>query len=202
MKIAALESDILRVEQESDDFAAQYDRAEERAKEAEAESRALAYQFRQLRLRITSRPEIEPTQLTPPSSWDQLPQWCEKNFLGLLVLTPTAKRGIKKAEFDDVELVARSLVWLVQHARPIFLGDGNISLRDLPIESGVINTPCGGDAFEFDWNGRRLNANWHIKNGGNTREPRRCLRIYYTLDDETQQIIVANMPAHIETSAT
>ena len=43
---------------------------------------------------------------------------------------------------------------------------------------------------------------WHIKNGGNTRDPRRCLRIYYFWDEDSQQVVIATMPAHIQTGAT
>ena len=44
-------------------------------------------------------------------------------------------------------------------------------------------------------------AYWHIKNGG-TRDPRRCLRIYYFWDATTQQVVIADMPAHRVTEAT
>ena len=38
--------------------------------------------------------------------------------------------------------------------------------------------------------------------GGNTRDPSRCLRIYYCFDEQTQQIIVSDMPAHRRTAAS
>ena len=40
------------------------------------------------------------------------------------------------------------------------------------------------------------------ENGGNTRDPRRCLRIYYFWDEESQMVVIATMPAHIRTGAT
>ena len=54
----------------------------------------------------------------------------------------------------------------------------------------------------FDWQEGRLSADWHVKNGGNTREPRRCLRIYYGFDEATRQVVVADMPAHRRSGAT
>jgi hypothetical protein len=42
----------------------------------------------------------------------------------------------------------------------------------------------------------------HFKNGGNTRDPERCLRIYYFWDDESQQVVVGSLPGHLDTRAT
>ncbi len=80
--------------------------------------------------------------------------------------------------------------------------NGGGSIANTPIEQGIENAPCGNDTFKFDFRGRRLEADWHIKNGGNTRDPRRCLRIYYAWDERTQEIVIADMPAHRRTGAT
>jgi hypothetical protein len=79
---------------------------------------------------------------------------------------------------------------------------GGGSLREIVVEEGIRNSPCGEDTYEFDWSGRKFSADWHIKNGGNTRDPSRCLRIYYCFDEQTQQIIVSDMPAHRRTEAS
>lgn len=68
--------------------------------------------------------------------------------------------------------------------------------------SGIRNEPCGADAFCIDWQGERREVKWHIKNGGNTRDPARCLRIYYFWDEAGRQVVIASMPAHIRTEAT
>jgi hypothetical protein len=108
---------------------------------------------------------------------------------------------MKKAEFEDVKLAARCLLWLARDCRDRRMKGGG-SLANVSIEPGIENAPCGEDTFKFDFQGRRLEADWHIKNGGNTREPRRCLRIYYAWDEVTQQIVVAEMPAHRRTGAS
>lgn len=79
---------------------------------------------------------------------------------------------------------------------------GGGSIANVPIEQGVENSPYGADTFQFDLHGQRLDADWHVKRGGNTRDPVRCLRIYYAWDEATQQIVVADMPAHRRTGAT
>ena len=61
-----------------------------------------------------------------------------------------------------------------------------------------------GDAFVVAWGpkGEKRVLAWHLKNGGNTRDPERCLRIYYFWDDETQQVVVGSLPGHLKTRAT
>ncbi|MDM7459966.1 MAG: hypothetical protein P3W94_011615, partial [Paracoccus sp. (in: a-proteobacteria)] len=115
--------------------------------------------------------------------------------------TPNAHRGTRKPLFQDVEIAARSLLWLATEGRDRFRNGGG-ALANIPIFDGAQNAPCGADEFDFDWNSRRFSAEWHIKNGGNTRDPQRCLRVYYCFDQQTQQIIVADMPAHRRTGAT
>lgn len=70
-------------------------------------------------------------------------------------------------------------------------GGGDGTLRDEPVEDGVRNAHCGGDQFDLDWQGQRQNAVWHVKSGGNTRDPKRCLRIYYFWEPDTEQNVVA-----------
>lgn len=82
------------------------------------------------------------------------------------------------------------------------LSGGDGSAREEPVSDGVRNAHCGKDSFDFTWQGNQYTADWHIKNGGNTRDPSRCLRIYYAWDASTQQMIVADMPYHRRTGAT
>lgn len=201
-KIKALESDIKRVEQENVYYVEEHGKIEERAVEAEAENRSLTYQLRFVQEQLATRTDNRRPKPTLPREWGTFSKWCEDSFSGYLVLTSTAKRALKKAEFENVEQAARSLEWLVRNAIPSFDGTSKLILRDCGVESGVINAPCGSDSFDFDWNGRRLSADWHVKTGGNTRDPKRCLRIYYAWDDDTKQIIVADLPAHRTTAAS
>ena len=49
------------------------------------------------------------------------------------------------------------------------------------------------DTYYFDRDGRRFSAAWHVKTSDNTRDPVRCLRIYYCFDSQMQRIIVSEM---------
>jgi hypothetical protein len=108
---------------------------------------------------------------------------------------------VKAPAFADVGLAARCLLWLANDYRERRLHGGGGDLR-VNIESGIQNDRCGADSFRTSWQGRNFDVEWHIKNGGNTRDPTRCLRIYYFWDEASQQIVIASMPAHIHTGAT
>ena len=136
-----------------------------------------------------------------PENWDEFAEWCDAVFSGKLALAPSARRGLRKALFQDVALAANCVRWLAEDARNRFV-DGGGALANIPVFDGITNAPCGGDEYTFDYQGRRLSANWHLKNGGNTRQPERCLRIYYTFDAQYRQIVVSDMPAHIRSAAS
>ena len=119
------------------------------------------------------------------------------------MLAGSARRELGGAEFEDVSLAARCLNWLVDY-RDARLRGGDPQLRGRidEIADGVFNLPCGGDSFECSWEGRRHHVEWHIKRGANTRDPSRCLRIYYFWDEETRRVVVASMPAHRRSAVT
>ena len=101
-----------------------------------------------------------------------------------------------------IGLAARCLTWLANEARDSLMGHSGLVLSESNIEQGVRNAHCGTDQFDLDWSGRRFTADWHVKSGGNTRDPNRCLRIYYFWDEDTKQVVIADMPAHRRTAAS
>ncbi len=200
-RIDALKSEIDELKLEQDYYLHEYEKERERAEIAENRARQAAYRIQQLTDQIRSKGDDPDQEIQLPTKWSEFADWCDKNLAGRLVLTPNAHRGTRKPQFQDVETAAKSLMWLATEGRDRFINGGG-KLANIHVLEGVQNAPCGADAFDFDWNNRRLSANWHIKNGGNTRDPSRCLRIYYCFEPETQQIIVAEMPAHRRTGAT
>ena len=140
-------------------------------------------------------------QVPLPTGWEAFEDWSDAELAGCVVLTGAARRGCRKALYADVAQAARCLLWLADTCRGRFLNGGG-ALRDAAVDDGLRNAACGSDAFTFDWEGQRLTADWHIKTGGNTRDPANCLRIYYAWDDRTQRIIVADMPAHRASGAS
>ncbi len=184
--------------------ATRYERVKRRAVTAERqrdEARRRAEQLAGLVRALGGNPDAD----TPfPATWEEFAPWCEENLDGRLVLAGSARRETGGAEFEDVGLAARCLNWLAADYREARLRGGAPQLhgRIDNIADGVFNLPCGGDAFECTWRGRRRRVEWHIKCGANTRDPRRCLRIYYFWDEESRQVVVASMPAHRRSAAT
>lgn len=187
---------------------------EERAKVAEKNQQGLRAHVQALRDTL-SQQHIDPDRdLELPNTWEWFAEWCDEHLAGRLVLVPRARRGIKKAILDDARTAAECVLWLSSTYRRIRMQGVDevgraardhvriVRRRDGKNLEGIQNSLCGEDEFSFDWQDRRLKADWHVKNGGNTRDPARCLRIYYCYDEVTQQIVVADMPRHRKTGAT
>jgi hypothetical protein len=176
-------------------------KAEERAEVAEEQARASAFRIQQLLGRLADVGSSDVVSCELPTSWSDFANWCDVQLAGRVVLSPTARRSVRDPEFEDCQQAARCLLWPSTECHEHKTRGGG-TLRDEVVEPGVRNSLCGEDQFDLDWQGQRYTADWHIKSGGNTRDPRRCLRIYYFWHDATQQIVIADMPAHRRTSAT
>ena len=132
-----------------------------------------------------------------PTAWPEFAAWCDDSLRGRLTLAGAARRELDGARFADIDLAARCLNWLAHEYRDGRLNGGSPRLHgSVAGLEGVFNVPCGGDSFEFSWDGRTHTVDWHMKRGANTRDPRRCLRIYYFWDEQARQVVVAAMPGH------
>ncbi len=200
-QIQALHGQIRGLKAEQEYYVGEYERERERAEVAENQSQKAAWRIQQLTNQIRTNGGDPDQDTVLPATWNEFADWCNEQLAGRLVLAPAAHRGVRKPLFDEVEIAARSLLWLATDGRDRFINGGG-SLSNVRVLDGIENTPCGADAYEFDWNGRRYSADWHVKNGGNVRDPIRCLRIYYCFDPQTQQVVVSDMPAHRRTGAS
>ncbi|WP_417812375.1 hypothetical protein [Thalassospira alkalitolerans] len=199
--VESLEKQIEEKDKEIDGYIAEVEAAEDRAQAAEQENRSLLFRVRQLQAALAEGGET-PTEEPPlPQEWSEFTDWLDETYPDKVLLTPAARRMARSPEFEDVTQVARAIEWLatVQHERRI---NGGGSLRDVSIENGILNSPCGGDTYATEWKGRRYDVDWHVKTGSNVRDPKRCLRIYYFWVDETQQTVIDHLPSHRRTSAT
>lgn len=185
-----------------DYFATEHAIAEERAQAAEIQANTNSLRIQQLLEQLKQRGDDPDSNIELPSSWAELGDWVDNHLAGRVVLSPPARRGIRSPEFEDVQLTARCLLWLANECRDRRIKGGEGSVREAMVEDGIRNAHCGNDQYDLDWQGQKYTADWHLKNGGNTRDPKRCLRIYYFWDFETQQIVIADMPAHRRTGAS
>lgn len=200
-RIAALEKQIKEDKATLEYFAHEHEQAEQRAEASEAQARASALRIQHLATQLKDRGGTN-DNIQLPSTWNEFADWCDVNFAGQLVLHQRARRGVKSPVFEDVELAARCILWLAQECRERRIHSGEGTLREEVVQDGIRNAHCGNDQYDVMWQGRAYTADWHIKKGGNTRDPRRCLRIYYFWDSVSQQIVVTDMPAHRVTGAT
>ena len=175
-----------------------YEQAKQRADAAERERDVLRKRAEQLAGLVRSLGGDPDAEIPFPTRWDEVAAWCDQSLEGRVSLTGSARRELGGAEFLNVGLAAECLSWLGHEYRDGRLrgGDPELHGRISEIDDGVFNLPCGGDSFECTWDGRRHTADWHIKRGANTRDPRRCLRIYYFWDDDTRRVVIASIPAH------
>lgn len=206
-KLAAVLAQVDALSSEADELQSQIDQAwqlsEEESARAETSERQLYASWARIEAleNALKTAGTTPAPAPDPETWDGFAEWCDLSFSGRLSLAPSARRGIRKALFEEVALAVDCIRWLATDARDRFV-DGGGSLANIPVLDGITNAPCGSDEYVFDFQGRRLSASWHLKNGGNTRQPERCLRIYYAFDEQTRQIVVSDMPAHLRTGAS
>lgn len=201
-RIEALEKQVAQGAVENQYYLDEYERERNRAQAAEAQAQSAGYLVQELTRRLKETGSDPDAQIELPSSWVDFVEWCHRHLSGRLALTPRAQSGLRKPEYSAVETAARALLWLANECRDQRIEGGGGTLNNITIMDGILNASCGDDTYDFDWNGRRLSADWHVKSGGNTRDPSRCLRIYYCFDPQTQQIIVSDMPAHRRTAAS
>ena len=200
-QIDALKQDLTRANGETEQWLSEYEDADEKAKILEQQLRSAQFRNQQLLAQLKARGAEPDAEIKFPEDWNTFADWCDDALSGRVTLSSRARREVKSASFDEPQTAARCLLWLANEYRDSRLNGSTGDLRK-PLESGIQNDRVGGDSFEFKWNGRNVLVEWHIKNGGNTHDPRRCLRIYYFWDDNSQTVVIATIPAHIRTGAT
>lgn len=201
-QIDALKDDLQRSIETQQWLSDEHKAIEEHAQNLEQQLRGAQFRIQQLLEQIKARGDEPDATIRLPESWDEFADWCDEVLSGRVVLSGRARRETKSAEFEDPKTAARCLLWLANEYRDSRISGGAIGDLRKTIDNGIHNDRCGADSFEFSWGNRKVAVEWHIKNGGNTRDPRRCLRIYYFWDDDSQLVVIATMPAHIRTGAT
>ena len=202
VEIESLQESLRKSEEYQSWFAEQHDVEERRAKELGNKLEWANNRIQQLTDQLKIRGDKPDSDIRPPDEWENFSDWCETHLSGRVVLSPRARREVKAPSFADVAMAGRCLLWLANEYRQARLQGGKAGDLRVPIESGLWNDRCGADAFKFSWQEKRFDVEWHIKSGGNTHDPIRCLRIYYFWHDASEQVVIASMPAHIRTGAT
>lgn len=145
-----------------------------------------------------------------PSSFEQIEDWCSAEFPGRLILLPRAVRSLKNARFKDVALVAESLRALAHEGREFHAGapGGKQAfeerLRALGVEDrgAITDSRAGEQGDEYfvrfpPHSDRKRKLERHLAKGSD-HDPRNCLRIYYFFDEDSQTIVVGDLPGHLK----
>ncbi|MDE0380005.1 MAG: hypothetical protein OXI20_12265 [Rhodospirillales bacterium] len=144
----------------------------------------------------------------PLAAYTDLPDWMERHFPGRVVLAGRALRTLKSARFEDVALVGRAVA-LLGTAYHRMKTEGGMELReafeDALRELKLQETPSisadrqgkARDGYEIDWEGKRLTLDRHLKNNSGTRDPRRCMRIYFAWDEDAARVVIGHLPGHM-----
>jgi hypothetical protein len=148
-----------------------------------------------------------------PTELGKLAEWAHEAVPGRLTLSPRAIKAAKQGLYRETRHVFNALLLLANEYRDMKVHGGperkssferalqELGLRCEPTFSGSRYGEFG-DTYFVDWSGQRRLLDMHLKNGGNTRDPTRCLRIYFFWDDDEQQVIVGSLPGHLDTRLT
>ena len=193
---------------------------EDKRRQAEAAAEELRGENYRLKLHLDSvKGRLEALgrklddEVSIPSTLDEVREWADRHLAGRVVVTPRAARAAKRSQFQDIPAAYKALMFLANEYRAMRLEGGNDRVEcadDALQQLRLQNEPTGdetrlreiGDEFLVDWRGRKRLLGWHLKNGGNTRDPMRCFRLYYFWDDEEELVVVGYLPSHLETRAT
>lgn len=88
---------------------------------------ALNASLEALRASLKASGEDPDRDIPIPGNYDDMPQWVEKHLGGRVELLPRARNALKKARFEDVELVYRALLLLATDYRELHYGQIRIS---------------------------------------------------------------------------
>lgn len=199
--IAALRDDLRRAADTQQWLSDEHKSAEERAQALEQQLHGAHYRIQHLTDQIKARGGELDAGESLPTTWPEFADWCDQVLSGRVALEAPARREVRSAQFEDPQTAARCLLWLASEYRDSRINGGDGDLRKA-IDDGIHNDRCGADSFDYTGSNGRVTVEWHIKNGGNTRDPRRCLRIYYYWDEASQIVMVVSMPAHRRSGAT
>jgi hypothetical protein len=194
-------------------------RAVEEREDYRATNDYLLHEVSRLKRRVSNATgksvDVEPPI---PTSFSEMGGWVKKHLSGQIVVAERALREAKKSDFEDKELVYRSLLLLANEYRDMRMAlPGDLAPKldfenkcralKLDLPSGAISDSRIGEQGEqylLPWPPdsiykRRLDL--HIGRG-TSKQTRHTLRIYFFWDDERRFVVVGWLPSHLDTRTT
>ena len=198
----SLEEKINNYVNEINDYVNMVDEADNRARTSEQEYRSLLYRYRHLEEELSKGSASQTEEPPLPQSWSEFVDWLCGTYSSRVILTPAARRMLRSSPaFEDVGIVAQAVKWLAsEHYERRTKGGG--SVKNLTFMEDIQNSPCGSDSYEVKWRDCTYTVDWHVKTGGNTRDPKKCLRIYYFWEPDDNLTVIDHLPGHRKTAAS
>lgn len=143
-----------------------------------------------------------------PDNYEDLPEWIENNFAGRITLHSRARRALKNATYQNVELVCKVIevlgdTYYKMRNSEVGREEFEKALSELRVEESpsISQTRAGqfGDEYYVNYNGRRCFLERHIKEGV-SRDQRDTFRLYYFWDDDNKEVVIGYLPDHLKTS--
>jgi hypothetical protein len=158
------------------------------------------------------------TEIRIPADYESLEEWCNAYLSGRLILLSRAARAARKAMFEDVALVYRSMLLLAFEYRNLCIAatddrqaakasfDSKLQALHLDMRGAISKERVGEFESEYmvDYTigqSPRQLLEWHLTKG-NDKDERRCLRIYFFWDPEMRVVVVGHLPSHLRNRMT
>lgn len=147
-----------------------------------------------------------------PNDFEGLQDWSEKTLAARVVVTHKALKAAKKSVFQDHASVYKALLHLATSYWTMRVKGGTENLKacqereaELGLYRSQVGTAISSSRYEAQYKvtheGRVYVLDQHLS-GNDTRNPERCLRIYFCWDEDEQLVIVGHLPSHLDNSLT
>jgi len=187
---------------------AERDAAEERAQEAHSEAYLLRQRVRALESKLAATPAQPAVPI--PAGLEGFEAWCEEHLAGSVVLHPRALQGIRRSQYEDVQLIYRALLLLKDQYVPMRLDSSDTNraayqnaLRTLHLEESLtgVGAKSNDDQYLVRYGGRRRPLDRHLK-AGTSRGPPPFFRLYFFWSDDDGVVVVGWLPSHLDNRMT
>ncbi len=214
-EIEALHAKIREVHEEAEEYNDDAIRAEKERDIHREENARLRAQLNSLRVDFFRQVgyDVDP-EMVIPDGYEEMPDWVSRWLDGRLILHPRALQGIKSAVYEDVFTVYETLLILANQYRNMRLGVGTredfqtaVDRLQLRYGKSISEIRAGEEGmtyyvkYPFGTTTTRF-LEMHLRSGGNSRDPHRCLGVYFFWDEDTQQVVVGWLPGHLENRLT
>ena len=190
---------------------------EQERDEAQAKADTSTQRARNLRARVEMLEEALSSGSSPkepeiPRDLNDFGAWCATHLAGFVEVLPRAKHAAKKSKYEDPSFLYKALLLLRDYYVPMRRLGGSAKVgafkqacSDLNIEE--TQTFAGdrygehGDTYFVRYGGQSRLLNRHLKKGS-THDVRRCFRLYFFWDEDSEQAVVGWLPSHLDTRKT